>query len=162
VGFSSNPKTAHVFFKRPEVIACIREIQQQRIDREIKTSENAAKQLGITKRWVLERLKYNAERCLRVMPVFDENGVQIPGRFTGKPDAAGANRALHLIGLELGMFIDRHEIGGPDDFSRLSDAELSAKMEADAAALGVPADVIKQLLVTFQPAEDGHNGDDPD
>jgi hypothetical protein len=110
---------------------------------------------------VLERLKYNAERCLRGQPVFDDTGVQIPGKFTGKPDAAGANRALHLIGLELGMFIDRHEMGGPGDFSRLSDDELLAKIEEDATALGVPADVIEQLLVTFQPS-DGYNDKDSD
>jgi len=91
VGFSSNPKTAHVFFRRPEVIARIREIQQQRIDSEIASSEIAAKQLGITKRWVLERLKYNAERCLRGQPVFDEAGVLIPGQFTGKPDCGPAS-----------------------------------------------------------------------
>jgi hypothetical protein len=137
VGFSSNPKTAHVFFKRPEVIARIREIQQHRIDTEIASSELAARQLGLTKRWVLERLKFNVERCLRGQPIFDEAGVQIPGRFTGKPDSAGANRALHLIGLELGMFIEHYEIGGPGDFSRLSDEELLAEIEKDAVALGV-------------------------
>ena len=158
VGFSSNPKTAYVFFKRPEVIARVREIQQQRIQTEIVSSELAAKQLGITKRWVLERLKYNAERCLRGQPVFDEAGVQIPGRFTGKPDAAGANRALHLIGLELGMFLERHELGGPGDFGRLSDEELLSEIKGSAVALGVPSDVIEQFLVTFQPAEDGQNG----
>jgi len=103
-------------------------------------------------------LKYNAERCLRGQPVFDEAGVQIPGQFTGKPDAAGANRALHLIGLELGMFLERHEIGGPGDFGRLSDEELLSEIKGSAAALGVPADVIEQLLVTFQPAKDGQNG----
>jgi hypothetical protein len=154
VGFSTNPKTAHVFFQRSEVISRVREIQQQRIDREIESSEIAAKQLGISKRWVLERLKYSAERCLRGMPVFDEAGVQIPGKFTGKPDAAGANRALHLIGLEIGMFIERQEIGSPGDFSRLTDEELARQMAADAAAVGIPAEVVEQLLLAFQPTDE--------
>jgi phage terminase small subunit len=157
VGLSSNPKTAHVFFKRPEVIARVREIQQLRIERELESSEIAAKRLGLSKRWVLERLKFNAERCLRGQPVFDENG-QITGTFTGRPDAAGANRALQLIGRELGMFIDRHEIGDPGEFSRLSDEELLARLEEDAAALGVPAEVIEQLALAFRSSENEGNG----
>jgi len=152
VGFSDNPKAAHLFFKRTEVIARVREIQNDRIKRDFNASENAARSLGIDKRWVLERLRFNAERCLRGQPVVDVNGVHT-GKFTGKPDAMGANRALHLIGLELGMFIERHEIGGPGDFARLSDDELAARVEADAAALGLPQEATEALLLTFQPTE---------
>ncbi len=153
VGLKRVAQTIHLFFKKPEIIARIREIQNARIKREFDASENAARSLSIDKRWVLERLKYNAERCLRGQPVLDTNGVQIPGKFTGKPDAMGANRALHLIGLELGMFIERHEIGGPGDFARLSDDELAARVEADAAALGLPQEATEALLLTFQPTE---------
>lgn len=153
VGFSDDPTSAHRFFKRPEVVARVKEIQNNRIKTEFDASDNAARSLGVTKRWVLERLKYNAERCLRGQPMLDTNGVQIPGKFTGKPDAMGANRALHLIGLELGMFIERHEIGGPGDFARLSDDELAARVEADAAALGLPQEATEALLLTFQPTE---------
>jgi hypothetical protein len=31
-----------------------------------------------------------------------------------------ANKALELIGKELGMFIDRKEVGGPNEFARPS------------------------------------------
>lgn len=152
-GFNRNPKAAHTFFTNPAIRARIKEIQNDRIKTEFDASDNAARSLGVTKRWVLERLKYNAERCLRGQPMLDTNGVQIPGKFTGKPDAMGANRALHLIGLELGMFIERHEIGGPGDFARLSDDELAARVEADAAALGLPQEATEALLLTFQPSE---------
>jgi hypothetical protein len=56
------------------------------------------------------------------------------------------------------MFLERHEIGGPGDFGRLSDEELLSEIAGSAAALGVPAEVVDQLLVTFEPAKDGQNG----
>jgi hypothetical protein len=37
-----------------------------------------------------------------------------------------ANKALELLGKEIGMFIDRKEIGEPGEFSRMSDEELQA------------------------------------
>ena len=38
--------------------------------------------------------------------------------------AASQNKALELLGKELGMFIDRKEVGGPNEFDRMSDEEL--------------------------------------
>jgi hypothetical protein len=32
-----------------------------------------------------------------------------------------ARKALELLGKELGMFIDRKEVGGPNEFERMSD-----------------------------------------
>jgi phage terminase small subunit len=158
-GYARTAPSATKFAQRPEIRARVKEIQQARIKTEFDASENAAKALGIDKKWVLERLRWNAERCLRGQPVFDANGFQIPGKFTGRPDAGGANQALRLIGMELGMFIERHEIGGPGDFSRLTDEELAKRALDDAAALGLPAEATEALLLTFGPSapesEDG-------
>jgi hypothetical protein len=44
----------------------------------------------------------------------------------GASDSSVANQALKLLGKELGMFIDRKEIGGPNEFERMSDVELGA------------------------------------
>lgn len=150
-GFKYIAVSATRFCKKPHIRARVVELQQSRIKTEFDASENAAKSLGIDKRWVLERLRFNAERALRGQPVFDEKGVQIPGKFTGRPDGATANQALKLIGLELGMFIERHEIGGPGDFSRLTDEELAARVGVDATALGMSAEATEALLLTFQP-----------
>lgn len=151
-GFKRSAGAASQLNRRPEIKKRIQEIQQARIKTEFDASENAARALGIDKKWVLERLRFNAERALRGQPVFDENGVQT-GKFTGRPDGATANRALQLIGMELGMFIERHEIGGPGDFSRLTDAELAAKALEDASALGLSAEATEALLLTFQAQE---------
>jgi hypothetical protein len=40
-----------------------------------------------------------------------------------------ANRALELLGKELGMFIDRKVVGKPGDFADMTDDELDAQIE---------------------------------
>ncbi len=155
VGYPRTPASATRLSRRPEVQSRIKEIQEARakrnLDMEIEASEKVAKKLGITKEMVIQGLWYNAQRCLRGQPVLDANGIQT-GRFAGKPDANGANAALRLVGMEcFGMFIERHEIGGPGDFSRLTDEELAKRALEDASALGLPAAATEALLLTFQP-----------
>jgi hypothetical protein len=158
-GFSGDPAAVTKKCRQKRIQDRVKELQAmrqtrvaKRLDIEYETTEAAAKALGISKRWVLERLKYNAERCLRGQPVFDAQGMQIPGKFTGRPDANGANQALRLIGLELGMFIERHEIGGPGDFTRLNDAEFEAKFIEEAKAIGLDETAVAGLL-TYQDSD---------
>ena len=56
---------------------------------------------------MLERLKENVERSMQAKPILDKEG-----RPTGeyRYEAAAANRALELIGKEIGMFFDRQEL----------------------------------------------------
>lgn len=51
-------------------------------------------------------------------------------------DGAVANRALELLGKELGMFIERQERGAPGDFSRLTDEQLDVQLRNAFRALG--------------------------
>lgn len=156
-GFSAHASNATSFSKRPIIAERVREIQEARIKRQtdldIETSEQVATSLGITKHKIISSLWWNANRCLRGQPVLDENNIQT-GQYSGKPDSAGANNALKLLGMECyGMFIERVEIGGPGDFSRLTDDELAKRAFDDAAALGLPAEAVEALLLTFQPQE---------
>jgi len=57
--------------------------------------------------WVLDRLREVVERCLQAVPVLDRAG-QETGEWTF--DAAGATRALGLIGKQLGMFTERIDV----------------------------------------------------
>lgn len=153
-GFKRNHGNACKFFARPEVKQRVQELREKKqnieMTREIEVSRDVAHKLGITKEKIIQALWFNGQRCLRGNPVLDENGVQT-GKFSGKPDAAGANRAFQLIGMECyGMFVERHEIGNPGDFGRLTDEELAARMEADAAALGLSAEATEALMLTFQ------------
>ena len=44
---------------------------------------------------------------------------EVPGAYVY--NGRVANKALELIGKELGMFIDPKEVGGPNEFARMSD-----------------------------------------
>lgn len=84
-------------------------------------AERAAEKAGISKAWVIERLVENVNRAMQAEAVLDPEG-----KPTGEYKYQGqvANRALELVGKELGMFIDRKEVGAAGEFARMSDAEL--------------------------------------
>ncbi len=54
----------------------------------------------------MSRLVENAERALQRVPVTNDDGSVVEYHYEGSV----ANRALELLGKELGMFIDRKEI----------------------------------------------------
>lgn len=71
-----------------------------------KVESEVIKLIAIDKQWVIEKLITNVDRALQETPVV------IGGKKTGEYTYQGsvANRALELIGKELGMFIDRKEL----------------------------------------------------
>lgn len=127
-GFTRNGRTASQFFSRPHIIARVKELTDAVYVAEREGAKKAAEKVGLSKQWVIERLMYNAERCLRGQPVLDANGVQT-GKFSGKPDGNAANQALKLLGLEVGMFVQRTEVGQPGDFERMELDELEREAE---------------------------------
>lgn len=160
-GYKPNAGNASKFFSRPEVKRRLKEIgdlKEKRFLQEVEVSADVAKRLGITKEKILTALWLNASACLRGAPVLDKEG-KPTGTYNGIPsNPAAANQALKLIGLEChGMFVEKLEIGNPGDFARLTDAELRARVEADAQALGMEAEATEALLLTFQPKDEGEN-----
>lgn len=75
-------------------------------DRVAELQERAAKGVSIDRQWVLERLIENANRAMQAEARLDESGAAV-GEY--KYDGSVANRALELIGKELGMFVERTE-----------------------------------------------------
>jgi phage terminase small subunit len=71
-----------------------------------KVTEQIVKHSVVDRSWVLERLKENLERAMQHEPVRDSKGKET-GEYVYQGNVA--NRALELIGKELGMFIDRGE-----------------------------------------------------
>jgi hypothetical protein len=63
--------------------------------------------------WIIGKLVENAERAMK-LPRAREDDDEEGGEFTYQGSVA--NRALELLGKELGMFIDRKEVGKPGDF----------------------------------------------
>ena len=94
--------------------------------------ERAAEKAALSKSWVLERLMRNARIAMAEETVTIKKAVK--DKATGMTttveievtdrDTPGANRALELLGKEIGMFVDRAEVGGPGDFDQMSDDEL--------------------------------------
>jgi phage terminase small subunit len=64
---------------------------------------------GLTAAWVLEGLRENKERAMQAEPVLDREG-NPTGEYVYQGSVA--NRALELIGKQLGMFVDRVEVQG--------------------------------------------------
>ncbi len=91
----------------------------------------------LPKQLVLERLIENANRAMQAEPARNEAGAAI-GDYHYQGSVA--NRALELLGKELGMFVDRREVGKPGEFDALTDAELQRRIaELDREiALGRP------------------------
>lgn len=157
--------TASKFFAQPHIKERIKEVRELKAklaeQRELESSAEAARKLGLTKTKVLQMLLFNAEACLRGVPIYDKDG-KPTGTYTGIPtNPAAANQALKLMGMEaFGMFVERMEIGGAGDFARLTEEELAARIEADAAALGLSDDAVEEMrLITYQ--GDDKNSDDP-
>lgn len=103
-GYDENESTAKVnasrLMKRPDIAERIDELSQQVL-------EAAHPQFRLTKQWVIEKLITNANRALQEVEVRGADG-EPKGVFVY--EGGVANRALELLGKELGMFIERQEI----------------------------------------------------
>jgi phage terminase small subunit len=101
-GYSPNgaDEAAYKLIRVAQVRTRISAIQRQITQ---KTIQNTA----LDRAWVLASLKENADRAMQAEPVLDSKG-----RPTGEYQWNGnvANRALELIGKELGMFKEQIEV----------------------------------------------------
>jgi phage terminase small subunit len=74
-------------------------------------------------------------------------------------DTMAANRAAELLGKEIGMFIDRSEVGAPGDFARLTDEELRERVRDIYASAGVkvidhdPGEVVEAQAIPNDPMQ---------
>jgi hypothetical protein len=151
-GYKRNAVAASKFCAKPEIKARVFEIRALRdklaLEHEIKTSADVAREFGITKKKILESLWAVAQSCLKGAPILKDG--KPTGEYTGKIDAAGASRALELIGREsYNMFVGKFEIGAEGAFSRMSDTELAERIATDAAELGLDPDSMESLLAMF-------------
>lgn len=120
---------------RPEVEARISEIVEAKLKVEEAATKRAIQKLAITKEYVLGRLVENVERSMQAVPVLDKRGVPT-GEY--KYEGSVANKALELIGRELGMFIQRTEVGTPGEFEAVQDPAKMRELIAQRLALAGP------------------------
>jgi phage terminase small subunit len=109
-GFKHEKKNAARLARRPEVFARYEELRADLLKTEAKVVERVTEKLAdeivVTRQWVLDKLVENVERAMQARAVLGPEG-EPTGEY--KYDGAVANRALELLGKELGMFIERRE-----------------------------------------------------
>jgi hypothetical protein len=126
----------------PEIAQRAAEIAQTAITDE-KIVLTAAQQVAtVDKAYVLRNLKEIVERCMQSAPVLDRDGDQVYVETpTGQVapaygfDAKPAVAALKLLGLEIGMFVQRHaQVNDP--FANLPAEQVQLIMQALAGMKG--------------------------
>ena len=109
----------------------VAEILQEREQIDAAGTKLAIERTAITKEWVIERLRENVERAMQAQPVIDRAG-NPTGSYVY--NGAAANRALELLGKELGMFIERRENKIVNEFDSMSDEQIEAWLDEKAEA----------------------------
>ena len=109
----------------------VAEILQEREQIDAEGTKLAIARTAIDKEWVIERLRENVERAMQAQPVLDRAG-NPTGSYVY--NGAAANRALELLGKELGMFIEKRETKVVDEFDNMTDEQVEAWLDERAEA----------------------------
>jgi phage terminase small subunit len=117
-GYKPNRGNASVLKQQESILSRVSELLAAREKIEERATEKAVEKTAITKAWIIEQLVDNVREA-------KQNGQTGP-----------ANRALELLGKELGMFIDRKEVGKPGDFDNMTPDELAEYVRRETEALG--------------------------
>jgi phage terminase small subunit len=117
-GFKPNRGNAATLKAKQSISDRVRELQER-------VAERVVEKTALTKEWVLESLRENYERAMQQKRARNDDGEEV-GDFTYQGNVA--NRALELIGKEIGMFVDRKEVGKPGDFAGMTDDELNNRI----------------------------------
>jgi phage terminase small subunit len=131
-GYSQNGslQSGNRLLRKPEVSARVEELKKA-------VSERQVEKIAVDRAWVVAMLIENVQRAMQVEPVRDREGNPI-GQYTYQGGAA--NKALELLGKELGMFLPKHE--STDDM-----LELTSRINAGRERVGsVGISVVKARL----------------
>ena len=146
-GYTPNSGNAWALRKKPHIKARVKELLAQREKRLEDISAKAIEKAALTKSYVIKGLMENVERAMQKVPVTDAQG-----NPTGvyRYEGAVANRALELLGKELGMFIDRKEVTPKTEWDEIDDAdELRRRLLEYAAEIG--EDELAMKLIDAKP-----------
>lgn len=128
VGYRENAPNATRLAKNDKIRQRIDEIMIIKDKSFVRSEVQAANSAAVDKAWVLRGLVREAEK-----------GEQSTGR----------TRAFELVGKELGMFIQRTEVGAPGDFANLD----SNNAILDAVALELGAETAASLRAIISPQQ---------
>lgn len=120
VGYRTPNVRASELMDMPKVLSRIADLKDQ-------YQKATAEKVSIDKAWVIEQLVENVHTAKQAVAVLDREGNETG---TYEQNLTAANRALELIGKELGMFVDRKEVRTGPLFADLTDEQLDAAIVA--------------------------------
>jgi hypothetical protein len=113
-GYRPSDSNASTLARSPAIVEEIRRLARGRAEVEQKALGFAIEKAGLSKAWVIERLMRNAAICLGEETITIREQVRLRGEESKvvelevtQRDAGAANRALELLGREIGMFVDK-------------------------------------------------------
>jgi len=102
VGFSVNGAAASA-----NKLLKVTKVRARVLDLQAAMEQSTVMKAVVDKGWIISTLRLNVERAMQEVEVLDNKG-KPTGEF--RYDGSVANRALELLGKELGMFRDVHEL----------------------------------------------------
>lgn len=130
-GYRESRPNACTLKQRPEILERIDELLERKNNILERSATMAANAMAVDRKWVLQELI----------------GLASEARNAG--DRGAAARSLELVGKEMGMFIQRTEIGAPGDFANLD----SNNAILDAVALELGAETAASLRAIISPQQ---------
>lgn len=121
-GYSPARQNASRLMANDTIRARVAELQQRIVDG-----------IVLSRQWVIEELIDNVKRAKQATAVTDADG-NVIGEY--RYEGSVANKALELLGKEVGMFVERQERGKPGDFEKMNADELRDSIARDMEALG--------------------------
>lgn len=103
-GFKPNRGNASVLKHKQNILDRVTEILDEREFIHAQATADAVKSTALTKAWVIETLMENVAKAMQAKAMTNDEGETI-GEF--QYQGSVANKALELLGKEIGMFVDR-------------------------------------------------------
>jgi len=126
-------QSANRLLRNADVCSRIAELRAAKEQAHAQAVSKVFEKAALTKEWVIAQLMDNVAIAKAAEPVLDAEG-NPTGEY--KANIAAANGALKLLGLELGMFVERREVRtGP--LSAATDDELDQIIQQAAQQAGV-------------------------
>jgi phage terminase small subunit len=141
-GFKPNRGNATTLKHNQSILGRVSELLAERETVHAQATADAIKSTALTKEWVIETLKENVARAMQAKPAKTDDEGEAVGEY--QYQGSVANRALELLGKELGMFIDRKEVGRPGDFENMNADQLREYIRREAEELGLGATPVAQ------------------
>jgi phage terminase small subunit len=133
-GFKPSRSNASTLRQNQNVLERVSELLVEREAIHAQATAQAIKATGLTKEWVIETLMENVARSMQAKPA----KVDDDGNAVGEYQYQGSvtNRALELLGKELGMFVERSEVK-VSDFEELTVEQKRERILGRVKELGV-------------------------